>query len=60
MAVREERCADSELVMAWLGWEIDALKLVSMKVDEERDELKVLVNIMMRERTALCARRDNL
>ena len=56
---REERCADSELETARLGGKIDALKVVVMKVEGERDENKGLVEMMARDKTALHRRRDD-
>ena len=43
MNIREERCFDSELKTAWLGGNINALKVVVTKVEGERSELKGLV-----------------
>ena len=60
MAVREERCVNSELEKARLGGKIDALKVVVTTVEGERDELKGLVEMMTRERKALRRRKDNI
>ena len=40
MYVREERCAESELEMARLGENINALKVVVTNVKGERDKIK--------------------
>ena len=47
MDVREERCANSELEMARLGGNIDALKVVVTKFEGGKEELKGLVKMMM-------------
>ena len=60
MAVREESCDVSELETAWMGGNIDALKVVITKVEGEMKNIKGLVKMMMRERTALRGRRDNI
>ena len=60
MAVREERCSDSELETTRMGGKIDALKVVVTKVEGDRDNLKDLVKMMTRERTALRGRRYDI
>ena len=60
MAIREDKCANSELETARLGGKIDALKVVVKEVEGERDDLKGLVEMMTRERTELHRRRDDL
>ena len=56
----EDKCTDSKLETARLVGKINALTLVAEKFDGERYELKGLVKMMKRERTALSGRIDNL
>ena len=58
--MREERCTNSELETARLGGKIDGLNVLVTKFEEVRDNLKGLFQILVRERTAICGRRDNL
>ena len=64
MAIREERCPDSESELETFrlggGGVIDVLKLVAMKVKVKRDEIKGMVEMMTRGRTAIHSRRGNL
>ena len=60
MAAREERCTEYELETSGMGGKINALKVVVTKIKGERDELKGVVEMMTRERTALFGRRENL
>ena len=60
MDIRDERCTISDLKTARLGRNINALKVVVMKVEGERGELKCMLKMMTSKNTVLLRRRDNI